>query len=104
MTTGGRGVISYVHIWWGRLLLALGVINGGVGLQMAQERNSLVIAYSIVAAICFLGWFIVKGVKTFSAKKDGQHKQLNSPRQEQYEMPRRPYTKTREDRRNRPYV
>lgn len=40
--------------------MVLGVINGGLGLQLADERNSLIIAYSVVAAILFLVYAVGK--------------------------------------------
>ncbi|KAK5663704.1 hypothetical protein OQA88_4135 [Cercophora sp. LCS_1] len=98
---GKRGVVSYAHIWWGRILLALGVINGGLGLQLTEQRNSLVIAYGVVAALAFAAWFIVKIVKTLSSgKTDGRRsKEPGSPRDDRYaEPPRRPYKESRKDR------
>jgi uncharacterized membrane protein len=40
--------------------MVLGVINGGLGLQLADARNSLIIAYSVIAAILFLLYAIGK--------------------------------------------
>lgn len=48
-----RGLVSHSHIWYGRILIVLGIINGGLGLQLAGARQSLVIAYSVVAAVLF---------------------------------------------------
>ncbi|KAK4241585.1 hypothetical protein C8A03DRAFT_30310 [Achaetomium macrosporum] len=56
----GRGAISYVHIWWGRILIALGVINGGLGLRLVRERDGLVIAYSVIAGLLFLVYAAAK--------------------------------------------
>lgn len=55
-----RGPISYAHIWWGRALNLLGVINGGLGLQLANASNTLIIAYSVIAAVIFLLYAIIK--------------------------------------------
>ncbi|KAJ3568855.1 hypothetical protein NPX13_g6278 [Xylaria arbuscula] len=49
-----RGLVSHGHIWYGRILIVLGIVNGGLGLQLATERQSLVIAYSVLAAIFFV--------------------------------------------------
>ncbi|CAJ2512948.1 Uu.00g010670.m01.CDS01 [Anthostomella pinea] len=46
-----RGLVSHAHIWYGRVLMLMGIINGGLGLRLADESNRLVIAYSIVAAV-----------------------------------------------------
>lgn len=64
----GRSAVSYVHIWLGRVLIVLGVVNGGLGLQLADERNSLVIAYSVVAGIVLLCYFLAKGFTVLGNK------------------------------------
>jgi len=52
-----RGVWSYGHIWLGRGLITLGIVNGGLGLKLAKDThigaptNGQVVAYSVVAAI-----------------------------------------------------
>lgn len=71
-STGKRGVWSYAHIWNGRTVMALGIINGGLGLDFAGIKNpndeysgglvdrKWVIAYAVVAAI--VGSFYVCGL------------------------------------------
>ena len=98
VATQSRGAFSYAHIWFGRLLLVLGVVNGGLGLQLSQERNSLVIAYSVIAGIVFLLYASAKLWAT-SRKSRSTPKQVNSPRsRSSQEPPRRPY---QEGKRNR---
>ncbi|KAI0489645.1 iron reductase domain protein [Xylaria cf. heliscus] len=53
-----RGLVSHGHIWYGRILMALGIINGGLGLQLAGAARSLVIAYAVVAAVIFSVYII----------------------------------------------
>lgn len=53
-----RGLVSYGHIWYGRILIVLGIINGGLGLQLAGAGRSLVIAYSVVAAVVFVAYVV----------------------------------------------
>ncbi|RYP19269.1 hypothetical protein DL765_003470 [Monosporascus sp. GIB2] len=57
-----RGPISYAHIWYGRALMIMGVVNGGLGIRWAtggSARGSpLMIAYTVVAAgmaVIYLG-------------------------------------------------
>ncbi|KAK1832805.1 hypothetical protein QBC39DRAFT_63648 [Podospora conica] len=69
MRERSRGVISHVHIWFGRVLLALGVINGGIGISMTGNRNGLAIPYAVLAAVSFTAWVIVKVVRHFRADK-----------------------------------
>lgn len=51
-----RGVVSHVHIWFGRIVMILGIINGGLGLELASSSRAYVIAYSVVAAILGVAW------------------------------------------------
>lgn len=51
-----RGPVSYAHIWYGRLLIVVGIINGGLGLQLADASNKLIIAYSVVAGVMGVAW------------------------------------------------
>lgn len=52
-----RVVWSYGHIWLGRGIIVLGIVNGGLGLQLAQRTRAFapssgaVIAYSVVAGV-----------------------------------------------------
>jgi hypothetical protein len=57
---GGTGSVTrirrmfnrgFAHRWLGRCLVALGVINGGLGLKLAQNTTGGKIAYGIVAGI-----------------------------------------------------
>ncbi len=96
-----RGAVSHVHIWWGRSLMAIGVINGGIGLQISNASNDVIAVYAVIAAVIFVCYALVKGVTSFGRRrapvervtKESGH---NSPREAQ--PPRRPYE---EDRRNR---
>lgn len=81
LKTHGRGAVSYVHIWFGRILMLLGVINGGLGLQLSQERNSLVIAYSVVAGVIFACYLFAKAFAVLGRKNStgsvGRDKEAN---------------------------
>ncbi|KAK0618260.1 hypothetical protein B0T17DRAFT_592096 [Bombardia bombarda] len=72
LATHGRGVVSHIHIWWGRILMTLGVVNGGLGLQLSNERTGLVIAYSVVAGVIFLAYFIVKVWAAIGGRQRGR--------------------------------
>jgi hypothetical protein len=60
-----RTVWSYGHLWLGRILITLGMINGGLGLLLASDApastgfaptRAQIIAYSIIAGIMWLLW------------------------------------------------
>jgi hypothetical protein len=61
--TGGKSVFAYVHRWLGRCLIALGVINAGLGFRLTGIGLSIapvgaVIAYGVVAGIIGLGYIL----------------------------------------------
>lgn len=55
-----RVVWSYGHIWLGRIVITLGIINGGLGLRLSRKlgafaaRDSAVIAYGVLAGLMWL--------------------------------------------------
>lgn len=51
---GTRTFWSYGHIWLGRLLITLGIINGGLGFRLAANTHTGYIVYSVVAGIVWL--------------------------------------------------
>jgi fumarate reductase subunit D len=77
-----RTHISYVHIFYGRALMILGVINGGLGLQLANASMSLIIAYSVVAVI--MSFFYASGplIKYYRSKmtEKSERSPISSPR------------------------
>ncbi|KAI9890797.1 MAG: hypothetical protein M1814_003581 [Vezdaea aestivalis] len=64
--TGARSVAGLGHTWMGRALILLGIINGGLGLQLAMAENREVIAYGVCAGVvgagflAFIGWVEVR--------------------------------------------
>jgi hypothetical protein len=51
-----RTMWSYAHIWLGRVAVTLGIINGGLGLKLADNSSSGKIAYGVVAGVMWLAW------------------------------------------------
>ncbi|KAJ4297264.1 hypothetical protein N0V88_004182 [Collariella sp. IMI 366227] len=103
-----RGVISYGHIWWGRIMILLGVVNGGLGLQMARERTGLYAAYGVVAGVILVGyavWVLFcttrKGATVDGTQAKSHHHLSNGgsgpqlANQSNTPAPRRPYQETR---------
>ena len=37
----GRTIITQVHLWLGRLLITVGVINGGLGIMVTWDRGGI---------------------------------------------------------------
>ncbi|RAL60833.1 hypothetical protein DID88_010158 [Monilinia fructigena] len=48
MKTRQRGIFGWVHLWYGRILIVLAVINGGLGLKLAANSRNGEIAYGVV--------------------------------------------------------
>lgn len=59
---GLRTLWSYAHLWLGRLLITLGIINGGLGLLLATQTGygrpttGQIVAYGVVSAVMWLLW------------------------------------------------
>jgi hypothetical protein len=97
-----RGPVSYAHIAFGRSLMLLGVINGGLGLQLAGAGMKLVTAYAVVSAIMGVAYAGIKGITSFRKRKaaavggkgikipgSSGSKEPFSPKVEAHEMARR---------------
>lgn len=48
-----RTAISHAHLWYGRALMIIGIVNGGIGLQLSGASTGLIIAYAVVSIIVF---------------------------------------------------
>merc|ERR1712036_205833 len=46
-----RTGVSYAHVWTGRLIIPLGIINGGLGFKFADNTNYGHIVYAVVVGI-----------------------------------------------------
>ncbi|RGP66094.1 hypothetical protein FSPOR_6920 [Fusarium sporotrichioides] len=49
-----RTTVSHAHIWYGRGIMIVGIINGGIGLQLSGASTKLIAAYSVVGVIVSL--------------------------------------------------
>lgn len=69
---GGRNAVSHSHIWFGRILLALGIINGGLGLRLASSSTAWVVAYSVIAGlmtVLYIGALVFKRMRSPRAER-----------------------------------
>lgn len=53
---GRRTWVSYMHIFWGVPLVTLGIVNGGLGLELAGERAYVKIMYGVFAGLVWAVW------------------------------------------------
>lgn len=56
---GRRQIWSYLHLFIGRVLMPLGIINGGLGLYISNSPKGFKIAYAVLAAILGVAWIFV---------------------------------------------
>ena len=76
---GRRTFWSYGHLWLGRLLITLGIINGGLGLLLATQTGygrpttGQIAAYGVVAGVMWLLWVAasIVGERRRSAVRSG---------------------------------
>ncbi|KAK2596736.1 hypothetical protein QQS21_006191 [Conoideocrella luteorostrata] len=74
-----RGPISYAHIWYGRLLIVLGMINGGLGLQLAGLDGPFVITYCTILGIfaaLYLGSMVIGVLRKRRAATPGSQSSM----------------------------
>lgn len=62
--TGKKSVFAYLHRWFGRSIIVLGIVNGGLGFHLARNVTSTgpvgaIIAYSVVAGIVGVTYVLV---------------------------------------------
>lgn len=46
-------------MWWGRVVLTLAIIEGGLGLRFANNTTGGKIAYGVVAGLIWVSWLSV---------------------------------------------
>jgi len=56
---GRPDLAENLHVWWGRDIIFLGIVNGGLGLKLAANSKKGEMAYGIVAGIIGLLWIMV---------------------------------------------
>ena len=47
---------TVLHVWLGRLLITLGIINGGLGLRLSADTTNGEIIYGVFAGLVWLVW------------------------------------------------
>ncbi|PNS18365.1 Cytochrome b561 and DOMON domain-containing protein [Sphaceloma murrayae] len=76
---GRRSAVSHAHVWLGRAIITLGIINGGLGLQMAGDASrGQIVAYAVVAGVMWVAyvasavWGEVRKGKAVARKGSGE--------------------------------
>lgn len=67
--TGDKSIFAFIHRWFGRIMVILGIINGGLGFRLAGIGSpgtpvGAVVAYSVVAGVIISSYLVVVIVRT----------------------------------------
>ncbi|KAF7875135.1 hypothetical protein EAF04_002307 [Stromatinia cepivora] len=65
---GGPNIATYPHVWWGRAVITLGIINGGLGLKLAGNSKKGEIAYGVIAGFMWVLWMAVILLATMKSR------------------------------------
>lgn len=62
--------MGFIHIWVGRTLITVGMINGGLGLMLSADSNRAEkIAYGVVAGVMWMAFiFVVTVLRSVRSK------------------------------------
>jgi hypothetical protein len=68
--TGEKGLFAYLHRWFGRSIITLGIINAGLGFRLTGIGTSIapvgaVVGYSVVAGTVWIGYVSVISFLTY---------------------------------------
>ncbi|KAG6020418.1 hypothetical protein E4U19_006369 [Claviceps sp. Clav32 group G5] len=76
--TQSRGIFSHFHIWFGRALMILGIVNGGLGLQATNQSTRFIIAYSVLAAVVSIIYTTSLTVGIYNRRNQTEEKRVAS--------------------------
>ena len=82
---GQRTLFGLAHCWYGRAIIILAVINGGLGLKLARNTRGGEIAYGVVAGVALL---VYLGAATYSVKKKTTQEKVKDKDESMGEEPR----------------
>jgi hypothetical protein len=85
-----RTIWSHGHLWLGRIVITLGMINGGLGLLFATETGFFapstgqIVAYGVVAGIMWVAWVAASVVGERRRTRANRVVEAAPPYKEQY--------------------
>jgi len=80
---GKRSWVAHAHKWFGRFVILLGIVNGGLGLPLANASTGAIAIYSGAAAVVFIFWLIAYGATRFWEHKTGVNKKSNEDEEDE---------------------
>ncbi|KAL8829199.1 MAG: hypothetical protein Q9191_002150 [Dirinaria sp. TL-2023a] len=54
-----RTLWASAHVWYGRIVITLGIINGGLGFKLRNNTTGGKIAYGVIAGVMWCIWMLV---------------------------------------------
>jgi Cytochrome domain of cellobiose dehydrogenase/Eukaryotic cytochrome b561 len=66
---GTRGLWGWAHKFFGVGIILLGILNGGLGLQLSDNNAKAVIAYIVIASAFTFSWMVLIVVTSLSKHK-----------------------------------
>ncbi|KAF9890761.1 hypothetical protein FE257_005630 [Aspergillus nanangensis] len=81
--TQTQSVWTFVHVWLGRIMLVLGIVNGGMGLRLAANTTAGNIAYGVLAGAFGV---VYVGVAAWKGGLKLGRKEKKSPSHEEIEI------------------
>lgn len=69
---GSPNVATRPHRWTGRILIRLGIINAGLGLDLANARSREVAAYIVIATFVEVVWLAIIGYSWLKPRAKGK--------------------------------
>lgn len=72
-----RTTISYGHMWYGKGIMIVGIVNGGIGLQLSGASTGVVAAY-VVLSILVSAIYVAGTVRKMARLGKDKHR-LDSP-------------------------
>lgn len=80
--TQRKTLLGYAHRWQGRIMLSLGVVNGGIGYNLSRTGPSggprgVLVGYGVVAGIVYVCYFGMLAFKAFKQRQVSQGDKTN---------------------------
>ncbi|KAA8651672.1 cytochrome b561 domain-containing protein [Aspergillus tanneri] len=71
--TGGKSLFTYMHRWLGRLIIVLGIVNGGIGFLATKDQGDAapagaIVVYSVVAGVVGVAYTLVEVILPVRSK------------------------------------
>lgn len=70
-----QDVVAWTHVWLGRIVITLGMINGGLGLMLSgNATRGEYIAYGVITACIWLAWVLMVTFTSIKKTRSGGDK------------------------------